>query len=144
MIHLGFTGTRKGMTYLQRETVRTLIIHLAETYGWLTVHHGACIGADAEFHNICMNLPHKYVMQIHQHLPRDPKLRAYLQGGLLEAPKDYDERNLDIVQASNFVIAAPLQEQPQIRGGTWQTIGFAQDAENLWRIVFPSGVAVKG
>lgn len=143
MIHLGFTGTRWGMTVEQEATVRMLIRQLTDEHGRITVHHGACVGADSQFHFICMNMGVE-IAQVHQHLPRDPKWKANLQGGIFEYPLDYADRNQAIVNASHYVIGAPYEAQPQIRGGTWQTVRFAQDRGNLWRVVLPSGVAVKG
>jgi hypothetical protein len=83
-----------------------------------------------------------YVRQIHQHIPIDKKLKATLYGGLYEEPKPYGERNQDIVNASDYVIGAPLDDSR--RGGTWQTIGMAQRKGNLWRVVYPTGVVING
>jgi hypothetical protein len=143
MIHLGFTGTRFGMSDAQLNTVRTLVTDLANSFGPISVHHGDCVGADEEFHYMCMSMGLN-ITQVYKHSPSDPKLRAYCQGGIQETPVPYEQRNHAIVDASMFVIAAPLEEQPQARGGTWQVIRFSMDRGNLWRIVFPSGVAVKG
>lgn len=37
-------------------------------------------------------------------------------------------RNAAIVAAAQILIAAPLQDEPQRRGGTWATIGVARRA----------------
>jgi hypothetical protein len=43
IFHLGFTGTRHGMTEAQLAAYRTLITEI----GPHTLHHGDCIGSDA-------------------------------------------------------------------------------------------------
>jgi hypothetical protein len=50
--HIGFTGTRHGMTPAQRHAVSQLIAELAAGAAF-TAHHGDCVGADAEFHDLC-------------------------------------------------------------------------------------------
>ena len=50
--HIGFTGTRHGMTPGQRAAVAQLIAELASGVGF-TAHHGDCVGAGAEFHDLC-------------------------------------------------------------------------------------------
>lgn len=142
MIHVGFTGTRKGMTEAQYNAVHEVVVQLIDIFGPISVHHGACVGADAEFHAMCSGMGLN-IKQIYQHVPRDTSLRADLTGGIYELPLPYDERNQAIVDDSHLMIAAPLEEQPQARGGTWQTVRFARTKGNLWRIVFPSGVTVK-
>lgn len=139
MIHVGFTGTRYGMSGSQYCKVQDLLWGLQERHGHITVHHGACVGADTDFHYIARNMG----LSIVRHPPVSLALLAFLEGGVEMPPLPYDKRNQAIVDASELVIAAPLQEEPQARGGTWQTIRFAQTKGNLWRIVFPSGVAVE-
>lgn len=55
---LGFTGTRHGMDSLQNSKVHELVqeaIELSEARGEpFEVHHGDCVGADEEFHNIVL------------------------------------------------------------------------------------------
>ena len=47
MWQIGFTGTRHGMTPLQRAGVAAILQQVAGTGGFVA-HHGDCIGADAE------------------------------------------------------------------------------------------------
>lgn len=48
MIRIGFTGTRRGMTSKQRETIYKVLLKNAVS----EVHHGDCIGADADMHEL--------------------------------------------------------------------------------------------
>jgi len=43
---IGFTGTQRGMTDAQKNTLRKMVPNDAE------LHHGDCVGTDAEAHDI--------------------------------------------------------------------------------------------
>src|SRR5262245_38799399 len=49
---IGFTGTRHGMTPSQRLAVTAVVHEVAHDSGFVA-HHGDCVGADAEFHDLC-------------------------------------------------------------------------------------------
>lgn len=131
---VGFTGTRHGMTHPQWEGVKRLLEEV-EPY---EVHHGDCVGADEEFHQLAMQLNLRTVI----HPPIIHTLRAYCQGDLVLKPKDYTARNRDIVQVSEFIIAAPPTEQEQQFGGTWQTVRFSREYNRPCKVVLPSGNVV--
>jgi hypothetical protein len=134
MVKIGFTGTRHGM---DRDQIAALWELLPQHFEG---HHGDCVGGDEEFHHICCTVADTIIV----HPPKDPKLRAYCKGDLILPEKDYNERNQDIVDACDLIIAAPETMTPQPRSGTWQTIRFAQKKGNLWKIVFPHGTVVEG
>lgn len=124
MIHIGFTGTREGMSQPQLDALRDL---LDETLGLngFTAHHGDCVGADEQFHALCRE-PRGGQVTIHGHPgPEGGRFRAYCNCDTLSQPDHYMKRNAAIVAASQIVIAAPLQDEPQPKGGTWATIRMA-------------------
>lgn len=131
MIHLGFTGTRHGLTDEQRLRVLLLVHDLAYGHA-LTAHHGLCVGADAEFHDMVRAVAHAvpaYAIIGHPG-PDWPsgKLCAAVECDQLLAPLPHMKRNSAIVAASHVMIAAPFEDEPQPRGGTWATIGMARRA----------------
>ena len=76
MIHtIGFTGTRRGMTQRQIERVTELIAKHEPK----VVRHGDCIGADAQFHEICLA---SVWCDIIIHPPSNPSARAYCEGAI--------------------------------------------------------------
>ena len=118
--HVGFTGTRVGMTPAQRAA----LIEALRCMGATTFHHGDCVGADAEAHAaIRIYLPH---ICIHIHPPVAESLRAGCQGDVAHPPLPYLVRNRQIVAASQLLIAAP-RATPSQRGGTWYTIRYAHE-----------------
>lgn len=130
---VGFTGTREGMTTPQKRRVRALLRGMQVKQA----HHGDCIGADDQFHDICRELGIPVVL----HPPEDPKYRAFCEGAeLIWRPRPYLDRNKDIVMACHMLIACPkeIREPPPMRGqGTWATIRYARNVYKMHEIVWP-------
>lgn len=123
MIHIGFTGTQRGMTSKQGEVLWGLIQH-KQFYA----HHGDCIGADAEFDAIARRAPWCYGVVVHP--PTDESKRAFVKTDpvrdIVRPSKPYLERNHDIVDETTWLIATPKEEHPVLRSGTWATVRYAK------------------
>lgn len=124
-LHIGFTGTRHGMSQHQSRRVADILDEVNAP--GLTAHHGLCVGADEDFHAICRERRIDVVGHPGPDWPDGP-LCAYTICGHTTAPLPHMKRNAAIVAASNIVIAAPYENDPQRRGGTWATIGMARKA----------------
>ncbi len=117
MAIIGFTGTRRGMTAKQK----TELWKLLHTYD--EFHHGDCVGADTEAHDIACEVGVYVVV----HPPIATKYRAYRCGhGSDRMPKSYMERNLDIVTDCDYLVAAPQTMTETQRSGTWATVRMAR------------------
>lgn len=134
----GFTGTGQGMAPNQRLKV----LRLLQSLGVNELHHGDCIGADAQADDIAEWLRISIVV----HPPSDERRRAFCLTNELRSllpPKGYLARNRDIVKAAvDGMIAAPSTRTPppSLRGqGTWTTIGYARRAGRPLWIVYPDG-----
>lgn len=125
MIRIGFTGTRAGMSPEQFHGVRRVIVEQSDG-GAFYAHHGDCVGADAEFHDICSTFCGRALVTVHPGPVGD--LSAGCQGVERRQPAPHMARNRAIVSASDIVIAAPLESAPQPSGGTWSTIRMALKA----------------
>lgn len=122
MITIGFTGTRKGLRIDQIDS----IIKVFDKYTNIIAIHGDCVGADTDFHRICLKYriehPDKK-LTINIFPPIDNKLRKFNIGDYVHEPADYLDRNMSIIKASDIIIACPLDKQMQeLRSGTWFTI----------------------
>lgn len=116
---LGFTGTRNGMTDSQKDIlVKVLKRHTIDEF-----HHGDCVGADAEAHDIAESMD----LYIVVHPPVDPKLRAGKVGNEMRDEKPYIERNHNIVDETGNLFVAPRTKEEQVRSGTWATYRYAKD-----------------
>jgi hypothetical protein len=137
---IGFTGTRHGMTEVQRGEVMFLTAMFAGIAKRFTrARHGMCIGADEEFHRIARSCGYA----IDGHPCNISRLRADCHVDTLHPSKSPLVRNADIVDASTVMIAAPYEATEQQRGGTWTTIRMARKAGRPLAIVLPSGEVVK-
>lgn len=129
-LHLGFTGTRHGLSQQQGRRVAELVDLLgADIIG----HHGCCVGGDEDFHAICRERGLRVIGHPGPDWPDGP-LCAYTICGETVEPQPYMVRNQAIVDASSVVIAAPLEAMPQARGGTWATIRMALRALRAGRL----------
>jgi len=109
------------MTDKQRVAFLDLIksFHTADP---IIFHHGDCIGADADAHDIVLSI---CGTEIHIHPPTESKYRACCIGAHLEyraAP--YLQRNHNIVDSTSLMIATP-EGAETLRSGTWATIRYA-------------------
>lgn len=134
MLHLGFTGTRFGMTPPQLAAIRAVIVELGPVIG----HHGDCVGADAEFHAILRELGHRVV----GHPPVDDAHRAWCTFDEQVDPLTHMKRNRAIVTIADMMIGAPYDMTEQERGGTWQTIKMTRKAKKPLVIGYPDGSIV--
>lgn len=121
MIHVGFTGTQRGLEEFQLAALDRLLGDLAYQHGSIELHHGDCIGADEVAHDLADN----NCFDITIHPPTDDSKRAFCTGGNVREPKPYLERNHDIVDETTTLIACPNGEE-RMRSGTWATVRYAR------------------
>lgn len=135
MKHIGFTGTREGMTQIQYQTVKRLV----QTQGMSIFHLGDCLGADKEM----LDIVRYYGRRAIGHPPDNPKLRYFGVYDFAHPPRPYLLRNRDIVDASESLIAAPATLTERYRGsGTWSTIRYARAQGIPVTIVYRNGTIV--
>jgi hypothetical protein len=124
---VGFTGTHKGAESLQLWLLQEKLKVLKEE-GFDEFHHGQCIGADQQAAMIAKELGFRVVA--HPGLAKDPAnllYRSEWDGNdeVLEA-KPFIERDHDIVDATEVMLATPLTYGETVRSGTWTTVRYAR------------------
>lgn len=102
------------------------------------LHHGDCIGADAQAHSIAR----EYNRPVTIHPPDDDSKRAFCEGASsIREPKPYLARNKDIVTETEWLIATPKGYSEELRSGTWATIREARRQKKPITIIWPDGRA---
>jgi hypothetical protein len=139
-MRIGFTGTRHGMSKTQFNKVAELLATFI-TDGPSTFNHGQCIGSDCEAASLAYSLG--YVVIAHPgYSPKYPNWRgsrgSFDQNNIILPEKPFLDRDHDIVNESDVVVATPNQKEEQRRSGTWATIRYARKT-SLVIIVFPDG-----
>jgi hypothetical protein len=126
------------MTPEQKQMVR-LIVHsvsLADDAETLEAHHGDCIGADADFHEIVKETTAWTV----GHLPDKNGKRAFCDFDETTVPMPYLDRNRSIVAEADYLIATPSNYLELKQGsGTWATWRYATKAGVPRVMIFPDG-----
>ena len=120
-MNIGFTGSRNGLSDQQKEKIHQILDERAASH----LHHGDCIGADFDFHQIGMELNHC----ISIYPPKSAGLRSFTPPngkGQLYKEKDFLVRNRDIVDSSELLLACPETSEEVHRSGTWATIRYAR------------------
>lgn len=132
---IGFTGTRNGMTSIQRQRVKHELQVLKPT----ELHHGDCVGADAQAHALACELDIPVVI----HPPLQTRFRAHCSGGRVLARRGYLERDRSIVQMCDRLIATPKESEEQTRGGTWYTVHYAIRTNTPVVVFWPDGTETR-
>jgi hypothetical protein len=130
-MHIGFTGTRQGMTQAQKDAIRKF---LSSRRG-AVLHHGDAIGADAQAHDIAAELGLAVVI----HPPVIEAGRAWKQSDTVREPKRVLTRNKDIVRETQLLLAAPAEPIEQARSGTWSTVRYARRLGRSIHVFTPAG-----
>jgi len=132
-IIVGFTGTQRGLTSAQLEQLRYVLTKLQPQIA--EFHHGDCVGADAQAHQIAKELG----LFVAIHPPSDSRKQAHCVGGRTYPPKPYLDRNHDIVDISYLLIGGSGTPDETIRSGTWATIRYGKKSQKKVLVIFPDG-----
>lgn len=134
-MNTGFTGTSQGMSDDQKAAVKNYLI---DNFGG-SFHHGDCVGADAEASEIAAELG----LWIVVHPPENESKRAFCQKvRVILPPKPYLERNRDIVNSCDRLIATPLEGGEILRSGTWATVRYARKVGKPVTIIYRDGTII--
>lgn len=130
--NFGFTGTRHGMTEAQKASLRNFLVDSSGHF-----HHGDCIGADAESHDIADECGYAIVI----HPPTNHSGRAWKAVPLhmMRPERPYMARNKEIVLETTALIATPFEMEEQPRGGTWSTVRMARKVGKCVVLILPDG-----
>ena len=130
---IGFTGTQNDMTLAQFECLFDMVVQTKAT----EAHHGDCVGADASFHAMCVDVEIPVVI----HPPLVNKKRAHCEDGVknIWPKKDYLVRNHDIVDCVDLMLVCPPTMTEIVRSGTWATWRYATKQGKEIILILPDG-----
>lgn len=137
--HVGFSGTRRGMSDMQKKSVA----HLVEMYSPGVFHHGSCMGADTEFHALADRALNMIVVHPPSNERTMIRSRVTFAKILTLEAKPYLDRDRDIVDASDIMIVAPLSFEEQLRSGSWTSLRYAKKTRRPIFHIEPDGAVVK-
>ena len=126
---LGFSGTRAGMTRLQRVMFTQVIQHLNAN----ELHHGAAPGADEQAHKIFRaTYPQRFAELYPSWYPAQIQKTAW---DVTNHPNKPLIRNKMIVDACDVLVITPKTAQEELRSGTWATYRYAkQQGKRVYKI----------
>lgn len=131
----GVTGSRTEPT---REQKKYLSKFLSDIFRTGELHHGACVGVDE--YSVLVAYPLGYNIVAHPAKGTNYKSDAAIAHSnqvLLSKPPL--ERNHDIVNACQGLIAVPSGTNEILRSGTWATIRFAEEIGRKIIFIWPDG-----
>lgn len=123
------------MSDAQGTVINDLLAALVEA----VVHHGDCMGADAEVHEEATYLG----LETYGHPPTDERLRAFCLTTYSAEPRPYLERDRAIVEACDELLAAPAEALDPGHGGTWYTVRYARKVGRAVTVVLPRGTVTR-
>lgn len=130
---VGFTGTQKGMTDLQKAAISDIFTKEQPK----VAYHGGCIGADIQFDDICYSnhlATVIYPSNIYE------KWGRWHYTPFVMATNKPLTRNHIIVDKSDLLIATPKETSEVLRSGTWATIRYAVGKHKPVYIVYLNGL----
>lgn len=134
---VGFTGSRIGMSDKQEEVFK----QLAKTLDISEFHHGDCIGSDEKADSIVKTIGKNKEIKTVIH-PSYKKDRANCEGDVIIKPASYLERNKDIVDHSEVLVATPHNKE-NFTSGVWATIRLARKKKIPIYVIKPNGLVKK-
>lgn len=135
MTKIGFTGTRNGMSQEQIDAFKDLIKSKDND----EFHHGMCIGSDKQVHDIVKSDKVKIdKVKIVGHPPTFKKFMADCDCDIFMKPQDYLQRNKNIVDETDMMIATPDCKE-KVRSGTWSTVRYARKQHKKIYVIHKNG-----
>lgn len=140
---VGFTGSREGMTEAQLRAFRKGAAELF-TDPSNAFHHGCCVGADEQA-AVAVRAHHTPAVSIIGHPPSHYAQLSETACAVNDEnhdPRPYLDRNRDIVDASDVLMACPKGPEEQ-RSGTWATVRYGRRKGKRIVIVWPDGTVTE-
>jgi hypothetical protein len=131
---LAFTGSQRGMTARQFEA----FMEFMKDPRWTEFGNGLCIGADAEaVRHVAFGRPDIKITGFPSNVPHKLAWGVTRLCYRVHPPKPPLDRNVDIAEWCDEMVATPKEEEEVIRSGTWTTIRRARERNKPVHILEP-------
>ena len=133
--------SRDGLNEKQKAEIINLLQKDLDDGFKIQVTHGDCVGADNDFHNICRSLKPSIkneadiLIHIRPGGTTNNNFRAFCKGDFHYYAKPFLERNKDIVNNCDILLACPRSNVEELRSGTWATIRYANTISKPTKII---------
>ena len=132
-IRLGFTGSRDFNGW---EQTQAFINNLKEKSPY-EFHDGDCLNWDVTAHELVKKFfP---LCEFVGHPPDNDKHRAHQEYNMSYEPRPYLERNENIVDLVDEMLACPATMKDMKHSGTWYTIRYSRKVGRKLTIIYPDG-----
>lgn len=132
---VAFTGSRKGPTQGQRNSIRRFIESFAREDRDSIIIHGGAVGVDSAVHGIAM----KAGLWVEIYPGPHTSVDILETPAIIHKRAPYLERNHTMVDRCNWVIAVPYEAEEQVRSGTWATVRYARKQDVPVYMIWPDG-----
>jgi hypothetical protein len=141
-LKLGFTGTQLGCSADQLVNLDYLLRRCFRAGQVVSVHHGDCIGADEQFHDLVRMIWPKVRIIGHPSSEAYVEKHANCKTDASWKGRAPLARNKDIVNATDYLIACPKNSVELRRSGTWSTIRYARKLRRSVDLILPDGTII--
>lgn len=141
MINLGCTGSRNGMTPVQRLNMGDYFASIIKEPGHKILRQGCCTGVDEELTLIAWD----YSFWIVGYPPLNKQYIstvAIKHSSEVLTARGYHARNMAIVDDCEKLLAFPNTMKQYSHSGTWFTINYARETKRKLKIFYPDGSVV--
>jgi hypothetical protein len=129
------TGTRDGANSEALEVFQAYLQDCSDPIE--EAHHGDCLGADTQFHQIMTQLG----VPVHIHPCNIKSQRSHCQGYKVYPVTPPLVRNRNMVDLCDYLVAFPSTDTEIVRSGTWATVRYARRQGRSGTIFWPDGTS---
>lgn len=133
--HLGFTGTRRGLSSEQRNTLAFFLALAMPELGACCLVHGGCVGAD----ECAAVMAHEIGYTTIEYPSNIEAQRTAFKSTVSHAPMPPLDRNPLIVSNAQVLVACPRGFEEERRSGTWATVRYARRSCVPIVFIWPDG-----
>ena len=134
---IGITGTREGMSDIQRTKFTSAVVGLIKKFGVENIKfvHGDCLGVDVQAAEIVTELGIYTIARP----PIKEEQRAFHKSNEILEQEGYLERDRKIVDTSDVMFVITKNDNLNLKSGTIYTYKYALKKNKPYVLILPNG-----